>query len=241
MSSLSYPLLPSQLKEVISDVSTFECVFSPLERNTASIYGNLLRRMLLQYTIGVAPTHVHINSIAHEFQPIPGVLEETIEITQRLQMLQLKMIPEIVMLLQTKSKIRFNLNVRGPLLVQASHFTPVDFKLPASNMTGLIINPELHICTINSYTALQMDLFFGMGSGYTNTLHQTAYFHKDSIPLNVMYSPITSISYGVNTYALYDELVMHIRTNGSVSPKQCMFNALCSLHTRINQWRCLIQ
>ena len=52
----------------------------PFERGFGTTIGNALRRVLLSSIEGAAITAVRIESVLHEFSPIPGALEDTTEI-----------------------------------------------------------------------------------------------------------------------------------------------------------------
>src|SRR5215472_2970141 len=66
----------------------------PFERGFGSTIGNGLRRVLLSSIEGAAITGVRIEGVAHEFSPIPGVVEDATDIILNLKQVPFKMIGE---------------------------------------------------------------------------------------------------------------------------------------------------
>ena len=60
----------------------------PFERGFGTTIGNALRRVLLSSIEGAAVTAVKIEGVLHEFQSIPGVVEDATDI-----ILNLKQVP----------------------------------------------------------------------------------------------------------------------------------------------------
>src|SRR5678809_270825 len=66
----------------------------PFERGFGSTIGSGLRRVLLSSIEGAAITAVRIEGVAHEFSPIPGVVEDATDIILNLKQVPFKMLSE---------------------------------------------------------------------------------------------------------------------------------------------------
>ena len=66
----------------------------PFERGFGSTIGTGLRRVLLSSIEGAAITSVRIEGVAHEFSPIPGVVEDATDIILNLKQVPFKMMGE---------------------------------------------------------------------------------------------------------------------------------------------------
>ncbi|MFX4023039.1 DNA-directed RNA polymerase subunit alpha, partial [Streptococcus suis] len=55
-------------------------VIEPLERGYGTTLGNSRRRVLLASRPGAAGTSIKIDGVLHEFDPVPGVLEDVMQI-----------------------------------------------------------------------------------------------------------------------------------------------------------------
>src|ERR671938_1903423 len=68
----------------------------PFERGFGSTIGTGLRRVLLSSIEGAAITGVRIEGVAHEFSPIPGVVEDATDIILNLKQVPFKMMGEVI-------------------------------------------------------------------------------------------------------------------------------------------------
>ncbi len=66
----------------------------PFERGFGSTIGTGLRRVLLSSIEGAAITAVRIDGVAHEFSPIPSVVEDATDIILNLKQVPFKMMGE---------------------------------------------------------------------------------------------------------------------------------------------------
>src|SRR5215510_12936527 len=82
----------------------------PFERGFGSTIGTGLRRVLLSSIEGAAITAVRIDGVAHEFSPIPGVVEDATDI-----ILNLKQVPFKMMTDQVKT-VRLRADASGEVL-----------------------------------------------------------------------------------------------------------------------------
>src|SRR6266542_2528989 len=98
--------------------------------------------------------------------------------------------------------------------------------------TGLeVLNPELHIATLEKGGALSIELGIEVARGYRAAdKHPARIVPAGAIPLDAAYSPIQRVSYGVEPARLgkvtdYEKLVLEVWTNGAVSPDEALTRA----------------
>lgn len=183
-------------------------VAQPLERGYGITIGNSLRRILLSSLTGAAATSIKIQGVEHEFSTIPGMVEDVPQIILNLKQLLLK-------LHKPKKKILY-LKAKGPGEVKASHIT--------KDADVEILNPDLHIATLNEKGELNMEIEVDVERGYV-----TAERHKKEdnpigvIPIDSIFTPIKKVSYRVENTRVgkitdYDRLILEVWTDGSVRP-----------------------
>jgi DNA-directed RNA polymerase subunit alpha len=179
--------------------------------------GNTLRRVLLSHIMGAAIFYVKINNALHEYETIPGVKEDIMDIIINLK--------EVNFVYKSSSEYeRVYLNVKGPAEVRAS-----DIKCPA---LVSVVNPDKYIATITTNTVLNIEAGVKKGIGYVPAEDQVlpeetiGYIKVDSI-----FSPIKKVNYYVENERneenqLTDKLYIEIFTDGSVFPKDALVNSL---------------
>lgn len=187
-------------------------VVRPLERGYGSTIGNALRRVLLSSLQGAAITSVKIPGVVHEFSAIPGVKEDMVDLVLNLKSIAIKM--------HTANKKIIRLNVTGPCVVTASMIeTGHDVE---------ILTPDQVICTLAKGSSLEMELTCESGKGYIPASNS-----KDKelpigmIPIDALFSPVKKVAYSVENTRVgqvtdYDELIMTVETNGTVSPEMAI-------------------
>src|SRR5574341_2180668 len=83
-------------KRLAADMETLTDKFGrfsaqPFERGFGTTIGNALRRVLLSSIEGAAVTAVKIEGVLHEFQSIPGVVEDATDIILNLKQVPFKL------------------------------------------------------------------------------------------------------------------------------------------------------
>jgi DNA-directed RNA polymerase subunit alpha len=201
-------------------------LIEPLVLGQAVTLGNALRRTLLSDLSGIGITGVRINNSTHEFSSIEGIREDILEI-----ILNLKEIVWNTPFLgkkNIKQKFQGFLNIKGPSVVTAGLIS-----LPKTNLK--ILNPNQYICTIVSNVNLyiEIDLEFGTGYKFSNSLKFEKLKFKRSQTLNfdTCFSPVTKVNYKIklihDTYGnIKESLIFEIVTNGSITPKRSFQEAL---------------
>ncbi len=181
-------------------------VVEPLERGYGTTLGNSLRRVLLSSIPGTAITAVQIDGVNHQFDTVPGVVEDVTEIVLNLK--------EIVLKSYSSEPQRLVLEVDSEGPVKAG-----DIKLPADID---LINPDAHIATLDERGRLYMEMTAKPGRGYS-----PAQENKEEgqpiglIALDSAFSPIRRVNYRVESTRVgevidYDRLILDVRTDGSI-------------------------
>lgn len=196
--------------EVSEDNRYGKFVVEPLERGFGTTLGNSLRRVLLSSLPGVAVVSVKIEGILHEFSTIPGVVEDVTEIILNLKGLSAQMYT-------TEQKV-VTLNVTGPATITAGDIY-VDSEVE-------ILNPDMHICTVNEDGSLYMEITIDKGRGYVSAERNKAFGQPVGvIPVDSIFTPIEKVNYVVEDTRVgkqtdFDKLTMEIWTNGSIKPEE---------------------
>ncbi len=204
-------------KLVIDPESTYDhgiFVLEPLEQGYGVTLGNAMRRVLLSSIPGTAIIGVRISGVQHEFQTIPGVAEDVVEIVLNLKGVRLRLIdPEI-------QKVAFKL--WGPHEFIAQDIEKVT---PLVRVT----NPNHHIATLAEDANFEIELYFGTGRGYVPAEEQQIE-GPDIIAIDAIFSPITRVSYRVEPTRVgrktdYERLVLEVFTDGTVSAQDAVDHA----------------
>ena len=187
-------------------------VAEPLERGFGTTLGNALRRVLLSSLQGAAVTSVQIDGVLHEFSSIPGVREDVTDIVLNIKTIAIRS--------QTDTPKRMTLRKTGPGLVTAGDIGTVgDIQ---------ILNPELVICTLDDGAEIRMEFTVATGKGYVPAERNRP---EDApiglIPVDALFSPVTKVSYRVETTREgqdldKDKLTMTVETNGAVGPEDAL-------------------
>ena len=206
-------------KMVTSDVSEDgrygKFVWEPLERGYGITLGNSLRRVLLSSLPGAAASAVHIEGVQHEFSTIPGVKEDVTEIILNLKGLAVKMYSD-----GPKSVI---VDKMGPCELTAADIK-VDDEIE-------IINPDMHIATLNEDAHLQMTLRLERGVGYVsadkNKARNAGSMPIGDIAMDSIFTPIVKVNYTVEDKRVgqsndFDRLTLEVWTNGTLKPEEAI-------------------
>jgi DNA-directed RNA polymerase subunit alpha len=188
----------------------------PLDRGFGYTFGNSLRRVLLSSLAGAAVTSVRIEGVAHEFSTIPGVKEDVTDIVLNLKGVVCRMHSDA-------SEVEAPLVVTGP-----GEITAKDIDLPAGVE---ILNPDLHIATLEKKTKLELYMTIGRGRGYRPAEeNKSADQPIGVIPIDSIFSPVRRVAYAVEQARVgqktdFDKLTLDIETDGSVDPQAALREA----------------
>ena len=159
-------------------------VVEPLERGFGLTIGNALRRVLLSALQGAAITAVKIEGVVHEFDSVPGVLEDVTDIILNIK--------EVVIRMEASERKRVNINVEGPCVVTAG--------MIQSGPEVEVINKDHVICTLNEGHSLNVELTVETGKGYVpSSQNRPADAPIGLIPVDSLFSPIKQVSYKVES------------------------------------------
>jgi DNA-directed RNA polymerase subunit alpha len=187
---------------------------SPLETGYGVTIGNALRRVLLSSLSGAAVTSLRVSGIHHEFTPIPNAKEDMTALVLNVKKLRLRFFAE--------EPVRLMLSTRGK-----SEVTAADIDCPPDVE---IINPELHILTLDSAdTELDIEFLVERGRGYSPAEERDG-LPIGQIPVDAIFSPVIKTSYSVARTRVgqvtdYDHLVVEIWTDGTVRPAEALSTA----------------
>ncbi|HEY3156050.1 MAG TPA: DNA-directed RNA polymerase subunit alpha [Candidatus Eisenbacteria bacterium] len=184
----------------------------PLERGFGVTLGNALRRGLLSSLPGAAVTAVKIDGVQHEFTTMPGIKED---------------VPEILLNLKG---MRFKIHSEGPKTATfdargAGEVKAGDLK---ADPDIELLNPELHIATLNKDGEFRAEVEIGAGRGYVAAENQPTVDRPIGVvPVDSLFSPVTKVNFEVENTRIgqridYDKLTLEIWTDGSVIPSDAL-------------------
>jgi DNA-directed RNA polymerase subunit alpha len=202
--------------ELAEDNSYGKFVVEPLERGYGITLGNSLRRILLSSLPGAAVTSVKIDGVLHEFSTIPGVVEDVTDIILNLKQLSLKVHSDEVKTLRIEAD--------GEGVVKAGDIH--------SDADVEILNPDLHIATLDKGGRLIAEISVGKGRGYVPAdQNKTPDMPIGVIPIDSIFSPIRRVNYTIEHTRVgnrtnYDKLTLEVWTNGTIKPDEaCSWGA----------------
>ena len=188
---------------------------SPLEPGFGHTLGNSLRRTLLSSIPGTAVTSVRFDDALHEFDVVPGVKEDVTDIILNLK--------DLVLRSESPEPVILRLDKRGPADVTAADVqTTADVE---------ILNPDLHIATVNGKGRLALDITVEQGRGYLSVdRSKRSSTTIGVIPVDSIFSPVRRVAFQVEPTRVeqatnYDRLTLDIETDGSISPKEALASA----------------
>lgn len=192
--------------------------FRPLEPGYGITIGNALRRILLSSLEGFAINSIRIDGVSHEFDTIHGVIESVLDIILNLKQVRFKR------MIDTVDGEMVNVTVSGK-----QEFTAEDISKSLSSFK--VLNPELHICSMEPSVTLNMELKIGKGRGYvpsTENIVESAPI--DTIAIDSIYTPIKNVKYVIEPCRVeqktdYEKLNLEITTDGSIQPKEALKEA----------------
>ena len=185
-------------------------VVEPLERGFGTTLGNSLRRVLLSSLPGVAVTSLKIDGVLHEFSTIEGVKEDVTEIILNLKELSARLFTD-----QPKMVV---IDARGEREVTAADII--------TDSEVEIINPDLHIATLNQDARLYMEITLEKGRGYVTAEKNKRHNMPIGIlPIDSIFTPVRKVNFTVENTRVgqitdYDKLKLEIWTNGSIRPDE---------------------
>ena len=216
-----------EIAEISEDNRYGKFICEPLERGYGTTFGNSLRRMLLSSLEGAAITSIRIDGVLHEFSTIPGVRDDVTNIVLNLKELCLKMTgnePRII-----------RIDVEGEKEVTAADIIcDADIE---------ILNPDLHIATVNEDGKLKIEMTVERGRGYVPAdKNKKPDDTIGVIPIDSIFSPVKRVNYTVQDTRVgnvtdYDRLILEVWTDGSLRPEEAVSKAagILVMHLKLFQ------
>jgi DNA-directed RNA polymerase subunit alpha len=200
--------LRPEIRVLESEETYGKVAVEPLPRGFGLTIGNPLRRILLSSTNGSAITWVKIDDVVHEYAAVPGVKEEVMELLLNVKRIRIRS--------QSDRAGKMRLDVTGEGRVCAGDIsTSSDFE---------IVNPELHLATLDSDTAhLSMEFNVEQGVGYQVAAQadSTSNPPVGVLPVDAVFSPVRKVNYNVERTRVgqvtdYERLIMEVWTDGTI-------------------------
>jgi len=207
---LSYPTIKTNL--VSHSDTRHTLTIDPLLPGFGHTLGNSLRRIFLSSIPGFAVTKIRINDVTHEYQTIPGIVEDVMDIVLNLK------------------SLRFSLDAgeeKGTLLLTkngAGEVFASDFQ---KNAKVKIINSDTYICSLDKNGKLEIEIEVTQGFGYysMDQIDQSDTSSPQDILVDALFSPVTNIALEVtqvrfNDKTNFEKIEMNIETDGTVAIKE---------------------
>lgn len=211
------------IKDQVISENRSTIIVEPLEQGYGHTLGNALRRVMLTSLSGTAFVTVRIKGVDHQFTTIKGVTEDVLDMILNLKSIRLRSTgagPWVA-----------RLQVKGPKNVVAG-----DLECEG----GLeIINVDQHIATLDKGGVLDLELTAELGTGYVQATDRKSTTIGD-ISLDSLYSPVTTVSYGVDSTRVgrrtdFDKLILDVVTDGSLTPVEAVQRSAAILASQFAQ------
>lgn len=234
MSSIKYLLkdfnLPGNVvfehEEVNPNYGRF--LAKPFERGFATTIGNSLRRTLLSSIPGAAIVAIKIHGVPHEFSTIPGIMEDTTDLIINLKGVRLKLADDV-------EKKMIHIEKKG-----SGKFTGKDLEIDSAIK---VLNPGIHIATLNNNANFVVDIQINRGRGYmpSDELKEMVEDEPGIIIVDAIFSPILKVNYKIDNIRIgqkidYEKLVMEVWTDGSMTPDDALAQAGKLLKDHFNKF-----
>jgi len=194
----------------------------PLEPGFGHTLGNSLRRTLLSSIPGAAVTQVRFDEALHEFDTIKGVTEDVTDIILNVK--------DLVLRVHTDDPVSLRIDVRGPAEITAG-----DIVLTSDVE---VLNPGLHIATVNESGRLALDITVERGRGYVSAERNKTSNTIGIIPVDSIFSPVRRVTFSVEPTRVeqsteFDRLVLDIETDGSITAREALASAGATLQSLV--------
>ncbi|MBS1264335.1 MAG: DNA-directed RNA polymerase subunit alpha [Acidimicrobiaceae bacterium] len=213
---------PTVEVETEQDGNRQQFAVGPLEPGFGHTLGNSLRRTLLSSIPGAAVTQVRFDDALHEFGTIDGVVEDITDIILNLKDLEIRC--------HSDEPVTLRVDVRGAADVTA--------EVLATNDEVEIVNPDLHLATLNSKGRLAFELTIERGRGFLPADRVGGEPVIGVILVDALFSPVRRVTFNVSPTRVeqsndYDRLVLDIETDGTVTPREALASAGATLGSLI--------
>lgn len=215
-------------KIIIKSVTDYEGIFEfrPLEPGFGITIGNSLRRVLLSSLEGFTITSIQIEGVEHEFSTIKGVVEDVTEIILNCKKIRFKKKVENI-----KNEV-VNISIKEKEKIFAGDF--------GKFISGFqVLNKDLVICNKNKSIPFNITFVIERGKGYKPSEENKDITQIGKIAIDAIYTPIKNVQYKVENYRVdqisdYEKLILEIKTDGSINPKDAI---ICAANILINHFK----
>jgi DNA-directed RNA polymerase subunit alpha len=188
----------------------------PLEKGFGVTLGNSFRRVLLSSLPGTAITAIRVEGIQHEFSTIKGFVEDVADLILNLKQVRIKP--------SNKKLTKVTLPIKGPGVLKAADIQKASAELE-------VLNPELHLATLNKEANVELELRLGRGKGYVSSEENKAADQPiGTIAIDSIFTPIRNVRFFVEPTRVggqtdFEKLILEIETDGSISPEESLTHA----------------
>ena len=154
--------------------------------------------------------------VTSEFETVPGMVEDTIEFLNNLKQLRLR-------LPNDQEQATFLYEIKGPAEIDGAYFS--------SEKALDVLNPEIHVATLDKDVHLDLEIQVDLGRGYVPAEVNERYIEiVGTIPMDAIFSPVTKVKYSIEPTRVgqrsdYDKLVLEIWTDGTTKPEDALGEA----------------
>lgn len=208
---------------------------SPFETGFGTTIGNTLRRVLLSSIQGYAVTSVRITSydasnvphvISSEFEAIPNVSEDTLEIINSLKQIRMRLAGDA-----EQDTVLYEF--KGPGTVKSDDL--------AKEGELEIMTKGLPVFTMMDGAHVEIEMQVDFGRGYVPAEINAHYIEVvGTIPVDAIFTPVKKVRYSIEPCRVgqrndYDKLVLEVWTDGTISPEDALAEAakIADEHFRI--------
>ncbi|MCR4789860.1 MAG: DNA-directed RNA polymerase subunit alpha [Treponemataceae bacterium] len=197
----------------------------PFEPGFGTTVGNTLRRVLLSSIQGYAVSSVKITSydadnvphvISSEFEAIPNVVEDTLEILNRVKQIRFKLQEDV-------EQQTFLFEFQGPGDVLSDNFEQGDqLEVYTKGMPLFTMMEGAHI---------DFEIQVELGRGYVPAETNGENINDiGTIPMDAIFTPIKKVKYSIEPCRVgqrndYDKLILEITTDGTIAPDDALAEA----------------
>ena len=197
----------------------------PFEPGFGTTVGNTLRRVLLSSIQGYAITSIRITSydsdnvphvISSEFEAIPNVSEDTLEILNSLKQVRLRLAGD-----SEQDTILYEF--KGPGKVTSNDLEK-EGQLE-------VMTKDAPLFTMMDDAKIDIEIQVDLGRGYIPAETNDKYIEVvGTIPMDAIFSPVKKVKYSIEPCRVgqrndYDKLCLEIWTDGSIAPADALSEA----------------
>ena len=220
------PLIPTKFEiEEISDTEIKINVY-PFETGFAITFAHPIKRLLISSSIGYSPIGIKIKNATHEFDNIPGVLEDVARLIINLKGIRFK-------LKDSNERAEVSYSFSGNKAICGADLESDEVE---------VVTPKNYLATVNEDGELNFTLIIRKGIGYvpSEDIRVTALKkEKDFIPTDGYFTPITKADYKIEQVTIEDnpnmeKIIFHIATDGQTTPKDLFINSLKVMESQLS-------